>query len=386
MKTPNPSATVTINSIAKKKQLAGEIVYNFAAGDPILRTHETILNGVIEETKNGFSPYPPVDGLPELKTLAANWLNQEYDSAFTPSQVLVTTGGKFALFAALYVLLEQGDEVLIPSPYWVSYPEMVSMANGKPIFIASTKENAWKITPKSLLSHISPKSKILLLNSASNPTGSVYTHKELEELLDIAKSHNLLVLSDEVYSGLIYENTPFISCSSFPEHRDRVIVVQSCSKNFGMTGWRVGFAFGPEKIIKSLCAFQGQTTTAAAWMSQWAAIYALKNKKAVNSYVKKEMLIRRDLFVSTYNALFQEPIKAPGSAIYAFVSLQSLGVQKMQNSVLFCEQIIAASNVALVPGIAFGQEGYVRFAFSETETSIENGLHLLKKAIDTLFP
>lgn len=280
--------------------------------------------------------------------------------------------------------MQSHEEVLIPAPYWVSYPDIVKMAGGTPKILQTCAENGWKMTAQDLLQHVSKNSKMLIFNNACNPTGALYPRQEISDILAIAKKFGLIVISDEVYSGLVYEEPGFISCGSFPEHRERVLIVQSCSKNFGMTGWRVGFVLGPESVIKRLAILHSQSTTGVSVISQWAAVGALENAEEVNSYVKEAIRKRRDLFLSTYHALFPIPIEKIKSALYAFVPLDSMGMQKTTDSIAFCEQLIVSDNIALVPGTAFGVEGHVRFAFSGSEEDIYQALHVLKQAVNRL--
>jgi len=384
MKILSPSATVTVNAIATKKKMNGERVYNFAAGDPVLKNHDSIISAAIQYAEKKLSPYPPVEGIPELRNLVAEWMNTTCGTEYAKENVLVTCGGKFSLFAIVYALLQSGDEVLIPAPYWVSYPDIVKMAGGIPKVVPTSSENGWKVTPQDLLQHITKNSKILIFNNACNPTGQLYTRQEIHDILGMAKKFGLTVISDEVYSGLVYEEPGFISCGSFPEHKGRVLIVQSCSKNFGMTGWRVGFVLGPKEVIKTLAILQTQSTTGVSVISQWGAVGALENSEEVNSYVKKSMRARRDVFVNTYNSLFPIPIEQVKSALYVFIPLSSMGIYKKIDSVTFTELLISSDNIALVPGTAFGVDGYVRFAFSEPEEDIYQGLQALKDAINRL--
>lgn len=384
MKEITPSATVTINSLAKQRQQKGERVYNFAAGDPVLQAHKTIVESAVAQASKRVVPYPPLEGLPELRRLVSEWMNTTYHCHYTPANVLVTCGGKFAIFGLIYSLVERGEEVLIPAPYWVSYPAIVEMAGAVPKIIPSTVEQGWKISGDDVRRYATPKTKVLLFNNASNPTGVLYTKEEVQSILQAAKELNLMVISDEVYSGLVYGPEEFVSCGSFLQYDEIVVVVQSCSKNFGMTGWRVGFALGPESVVKALALLQGQTTTGTALPSQWAAVGAFENASEVNGYVKEAMKRRRDLFVHTYNALFPESIELPSSALYVFPTIRSTGVTSVEDSVRFCEELMRSEGIALVPGIAFGVEGYVRFAFSEEEKQIEEALHALKRAVERL--
>lgn len=380
MKTLSASSTVTIQGLAMRKRAQGEHVYNFAAGDPVLSNHQSIIHRAMKHMEKGVCPYPPIDGIPELRRLAVDWMNTVYHTQYSPANTLVTCGGKFALFAIMHSLLQANDEVLILAPYWVSYPDIVKMGGGIPKIVPTSSKNDWKVTGKDLLQHATKNAKILIFNNACNPTGVLYSEEEIKEILVVAKNLGLIVVSDEVYSGLVYESN-FVSCGAFPEHKQRVIVVQSCSKNFGMTGWRVGFVFAMESVIKRLSTLQSQSTTGTPLASQWAAVGAMENNIEVNNYVKEAMRQRRDLFVDTFNSLFPTHIERPKSALYAFVPLSSMGIHHISNSALSCEKLIATDNIALVPGSAFGAEGYIRFAFTESEENIYRGLHHLQQAV-----
>ncbi len=366
-----PSLTVGMNQLAQKKKAAGESVVNFAAGDPVLENHPLILEGAKRALEKRNVPYTPTAGIPELRKAATKWMNERHHAEYKDAQCLVTAGGKFALYAALQALLDEGDEVLIPAPYWVSYPEMVKVFGAVPCIVPSNEGQQWKITASDIEKQLSKKSKVLILNNAANPTGALYSEEEIAAILNVAKAAQLMVISDEVYSGLVYPGKRFVSCSSFPEHQERVIVVESCSKNFGMTGWRVGFAFASQNIIEVLTALQGHSTTAASSISQWAALSALENAVEVGGYIKNAMQRRRTLFVETFNALFKKQIALPDSGLYLFLPIEE------RSSVEWCERVLKEAGVASVPGAAFGFEGYVRFAFSETEDSIVKGLKAL---------
>lgn len=375
-----PSATVAINSRAAQKKLLGEPIYNFAAGDPVLPNHEAIVLAGIRAVQNKYAPYPPVAGLPRLRELAAAWMNATWDTSYRSENVLITCGGKFGLYAAMQALLQPGEEVLMISPYWVSYPEIVKLFDGKPRIISTTPEQGWKISPSDIEQNATSATSLLILNNGSNPTGILYTREELREILEVARKMKLNVIADEVYSGLVYDASPYVSCGSFPEYQDRVIVIQSCSKNFGMTGWRVGLIFGNKEIIRVLTLLQGQSTTGTSIISQQAAIGALEQAKEVNAYILQAMKKRRDIFMHSYRRLFSTKVETPSSSLYLFAPLTDFGV-KNENSLAFCERVLDSANVALVPGRAFGRDDYVRFAFSEEEAVIEKGLEALHQAL-----
>lgn len=359
------SGTVSVYSEVLSRRQSGERIYNFSAGDPQLPNHPIITQAAMSYLQRRQSPYPPVEGIPELREAAAKWLMTD------AHRIFVTPGGKFALYAILLTLLERGDEVLIAAPYWVSYPEIVKLAGGTPKILETHPENGWKLTPDMLLK--SKNAKVLLFNNACNPTGALYDKKEIQAILEAAQEVNLHVISDEVYSGLVYEGE-FVSCGAFPEHQKRVSLVQSCSKNLAMAGWRMGFAIVDETKAKDLKLVLAQTTTGSPAVCQWAACAAIENFDEVNSYVADAMKKRRDIFYTQFKKLFSLELEKPKSAIYAFIPLS---IFSKDDSIPFCHQAIDQAHVALVPGIYFGKEGYIRFAFSDTEENIVLGLQSL---------
>jgi aspartate aminotransferase len=334
------SATVEINSLAQQKADAGIHVFNLSAGEPKLPPHQLIVEAVSQALAEGKIFYPPVSGVPELKELAAK------------------------------------DEVIIASPYWVSYPAITKLFGGVPVIIKTQEDEEWKLSAEQLNKTCTPKSKILILNNAANPTGTVYTKQELAALLDVAKAHNLFVISDEVYSGLIYDHKHYVSCGEFSEHQDQVVIIQSCSKNFSMTGWRIGFVFASSILIKKLTSLVSQSTSGVTTISQWAAVAVLKQVDTINAWVKSSMEQRRNVLIHAINEAFALKINPPSSALYIFVSLDRLGV-KSTSSVAFCKSALELANVALVPGLAFGQEGFVRISFGASEHDLQQGISAL---------
>jgi aspartate aminotransferase len=367
MRQLTPSATGVIQAAANQMRKKGLEVYNFGTGDPILANHPAILEAAQEVIRDKMSPYAPFAGMTELRQSAADWMNRRYGARFEVKETVVCCGGKFGIYAALQILLAPGEEVLVPAPYWVSYPEMVHLANAHPIIIPASEKTKWKISAKEMVARITPKTRVILLNNACNPTGALYSRQEIADLLLAAKEAGLMVISDEVYSEIVYDGAEFVSCSSFPEHRSHVIIIESCSKNFAMAGWRVGFAFGPSEVIANMIALQSQSTSGTSLISQQAALGALRHADEVSAYVRHAMDRRRKLFFQTYNKLFQTNIPPISSTLYFFTQI---GKDSMKE----CEKILNESRVALVPGIGFGMEGYARFAFSEEEALIEKGL------------
>ena len=394
--------TVAINTLALQKKREGIKVYNLSAGEPKMAPHPLIAKAIRQALAKGEVFYPPFSGMSELKSAAAAWINKLYKANYLAENTLVVNGGKFGIYLLLQHLLKEGDGVLIPTPYWVSYPAITRLFGGKPIFIEGGENNEWKISAEDVERACKKsKAKILMLNSACNPTGSVYSRKELLEILKVAKKHKLLVVSDEVYSCLIYDGTKFASCASFPQFKDNVVIIHSCSKNFAITGLRVGFVFGPKSIIADLGGLVSHSTSGVTTLSQWAALAAFKNASVITKRVNVAMKKRRDVFAKAFLENFGMELKKPASALYYFVKMADLfrsssfqklsspftpsflkrgtGGVKIKDSVKFCLDVFEKANVALVPGKAFGKEGYVRFAFGAPEEELVGGLKVLAK-------
>ncbi|MSU75453.1 MAG: aminotransferase class I/II-fold pyridoxal phosphate-dependent enzyme, partial [Candidatus Magasanikbacteria bacterium] len=371
------SATMAVNARAAEKRRAGERVYNLSAGEPVLLPHPAIIEGATIAMQAGKTLYPPVAGIPELRETASAWVNAEYGTNYESKNTLVTCGGKFGVFALCQALLSPGDEALVVSPFWVSYPQMVKLFGGA-LRIIETKQSAgWKVS-RNDLEKIETKIKILVLNNATNPTGALYSRDEIKSILDWAKEKDIVVISDEVYSGLVYDRAEYISCGSFPEHQDHVIVVQSCSKHFAMTGWRAGFVFGSEEIIKVLTMLQSQSTTGTSSISQWVALAAFQNAAEIIPIVRGEMQARRNVFIETFQKLFTASLTPPAAGLYIFIAMRDLGTERT-DSVAFCQELIEKANIALVPGAAFGVEGYVRASFGAESNEIIESLTALAK-------
>jgi aspartate/methionine/tyrosine aminotransferase len=366
-----------------EKIRAGEKIYNLSAGEPMMPAPQIATHAFIRSLKEEKTHYPPVSGIPELRQIAAKWMNELYGSKFKKENTLVVNGGKFGIFILLQALLKPGYEVLIPAPYWVSYPNMVQLFKGIPTIIESSQKDGWKITPKDIIKKTSKKTKILILNNAGNPTGALYSKTEIKNILAIAFKLGLFVISDEVYNGLVYDNKTFVSCSSFNKFRKNVAVIQSCSKNFAMTGFRVGFIFASKEIIKILGNLVSQSTSGVTTMCQYATVAVIKDAKRITRKINIEMKKRRNIFVSELNKAFNCKIAAPESGLYVFVPLSTLG-WKGGSSNKFSRLAIEKPGVATVPGSAFGKEGYVRFSFGERPKIIKEGIYALAKWIKSI--
>lgn len=350
------SATVAISNEAMSLRKKGIQVYDFSAGDLVLQNHPVI----IEAIKNikPFSPYAPVPGLPELREEAARIYNAK------PSEVIITPGGKFALFATLSALLNSGDKVIVEKPYWPSYPSLIELAQGSPLYIDSYNAPI-------------PKAKALIFNNPNNPTGKIYDKKEVEPLLKWADDNDSWIISDEVYSNLIFTDRPYYSTP----RNGRTVTIQSLSKNYAMAGFRVGFIIAPETLVKDILPIIGQTVTTTSHISQIAALAALKNSDIVLPYVKENVAKRRALFIKKFESLFG-PINPPEAAIYFFCPISKLGA-KNNDDKAFCKDLIEKAHVALIPGTPLGKAGYVRFTFSAPEHEIEQGLDAIHKFLNS---
>ncbi len=372
----SPSATLAMNALAGEKKKKGEVVYNLTVGEPMIETSDIIVVAAKKALDEGKTLYTPAAGIPELRDAVAVWMNQNFASDFKKENTVVTCGGKHALLMTLQSLLEVGDEVLIPAPYWVSYPSMVELCGGKSIVIETEEKNNWKVTADQIENACSAKTKIMILNNGGNPTGVLYTKEEIENILKMAKEKALIVISDEVYSGLVYDSQKFVSVASFPEYRECSVIIQSCSKHFAMTGWRVGFVFGPKELITLIETLQSQSTTGTSSISQWAALAAFQNADEIIGEINREMQSRRDAFVENFKKYFGVNLLSPQAGLYAFISLKNFGVIET-DSVAWCMKILEKANVVFVPGAPFGVEGYVRASFGGKIADVEAGLRSL---------
>lgn len=387
------SATVLINTLAQSKKAAGIRVYNLSVGEPKMITPEVVRQGASKFIEVGDIPYPSPAGLNELRLAAANWMNQSYATDYKTEECIITTGGKFAIYLMLQYLCGSNSplkasstdkiSVIIQAPYWVSYPSITKIMDATPVIINSTEAGGWKLTPEMLKAAYTPECKILMLNNGVNPTGIIYTRSEMQALLAVANELGLLVISDEVYSALVYTDDEYVSCGSFPEYKDNVVVVQSASKSFAMTGWRVGFLFAKKDLIDVMSALSTQSTTGVSLICQHGALAAFKNAEKINAWVRDTMKIRRDIFVDSFRKHFGIQLEYPKATLYVFASLDSLGVKNLSDED-FCIRALEEANVATVPGSAFGQPGYVRFSYGADESDLDGGLENLAKFIKSL--
>lgn len=366
-----PSPTLALAAKAKELQAEGHDVISLSVGEPDWDSFSVAKAAGVKAIEDGFSKYTPASGIPELRKAIAQRVSAETGTNFAADEVTVSTGGKFVIFSALQALLDPGDEVIIPAPYWVSYPTMVELAEGVPQIALCEETSEFKLTPELLLKSITPKTKLLILNSPSNPTGMMYSKKELEALAQVLKDHpQVLILSDDIYNRLVFEGTvsPHI-LQVAPELKDRTVIVNGVAKSYSMTGWRVGWALGPATLIKAMTNYQSQSVSCAASISQRASLSAiLEGEKELGEAVK-ELKVRRDFITEEFNKIPGMSVVAPDGAFYIWPNIKSfigktLNGVKIENSSDFSKALLEKEKVAVVPGVEFGLEGYIRVSYA----------------------
>jgi len=373
-----PSSTLAITSKAKKLKAEGKDIVNWAAGEPDFDTPDFIKEAAIRALRDGFTKYTPTTGIPELKSAICAKFKADNAIEYVDNQIVVSCGAKHSIFNALYALVDPGDEVVIPAPYWVSYPEMVHLCSGVPRFIKTTLKTNFKITPAELRKHISPRTKVLILNSPSNPTGTVYLRKEIEEIAALCVEEKIFVISDEIYEKLLYDNLEHVSIASLnPDIRDLTITVNGMSKSYSMTGWRIGYLGAPPDVAEAIGKLQDHSTSNATSISQKAAAAALKEGAGFVASLKGEFSGRRDYCASRLKAMKDVPFCFPQGAFYVFFCISKFKLPSQE----FARRFLDEMHVALIPGNAFGMDDYVRMSFATSLSQLEKGMNRLEEFI-----
>jgi len=366
-----PSQTLAISSLAKQMDEQGHKVCNFSAGEPDFDTPELIKQAAVEALKQGKTKYTPVAGVPKLCQAISEKFKRDNGLDYKPSQVVVSCGGKHSLALVFQTLLNPGDEVLIPAPFWLSYPEMVRVAGGKPVFIHTTFDQGFKITPQHIERLATSHTKALVINSPSNPTGVMYTPAELRALGETALKHDIAIISDEIYEKMVYDGQKQVSMASFSkEFYDNTITVNGFSKTYSMTGWRLGYTAGPEHFIKAMNALQSHCASAPNTFAQWGAIAALEKGEASVTEMIKAFDERRRRIYALMSAIPGVKCVRPDGAFYVFPDISSFGL----DSVAFSKRLLEEEKVAVVPGVAFGADACVRLSYACSMAEIEDGL------------
>jgi aspartate aminotransferase len=373
------SATLKITSLTKQLLREGKDVVNFAAGEPDFDTPSVAKKAAIKAIEEGFTKYTPSTGILELKEAIAEKLRKENKLDIDSKNIIVTPGAKYAIFSAVLAILNRGEEVIIPSPYWVSYPQIVKLAGGKINILRTTKDENFKIRLDVLERTITPKTKILILNYPNNPTGQTFSYGELKEIYEFIKEKNIFVLSDEIYEKVIYDGKEHISFASFPQADKFTLTVNGFSKAFAMTGWRIGYLVAKEEIIKEASKIIDHTTSCPASISQKAALAALNNKEWYKK-VREELEERRNVLWKGLSDCKQIDIIKPEGTFYLFCDIRKTGLTSME----FCSHLLEKFLVSCIPADSFGAEGFVRMSFSTSRGQIEKGIERIKQFLKTL--
>ncbi len=364
------STTLAITARAKELLSQGKDVVNFAAGEPDFDTPPDIKAAGIKAIQDGFTKYTPSIGTPQLREAIAAKFLKDNNLTYKPSQIAVSCGAKHSIFNIIQVLADEGEEVLIPAPYWVSYPEMVKFSGARSVFIPTTAKSDFKITPAGLQAHINSKTKLLVLCSPSNPTGSVYSRQELESIAEICVKHKIYVISDEIYEKLVYDGLNFISFAALGKDiYDLTLTVNGVSKAYSMTGWRIGYCGGPQEVIDYVNKFQDHSTSNPTSISQMAAMAALKSPEESIKAMCREFEARRDLMLKCLDAVPGVSYVRPQGAFYVFCDFSKFGAADA-----VAKQILDEVNVALIPGEGFGAPGFLRLSFATSQEKIKEGI------------
>ena len=377
----SPSLTLAISAKAKAMKAQGLDVCSFSAGEPDFDTPEQIKLAAKKALDDGKTKYGAAVGELGLRKAIVNKLARDNNLTYTPENIIVTNGGKHSLFNAIFALIQPGDEVIIPTPYWLSYPEMVTLAGGKSVFIPATAENSYKVTPEQLQNAITPKTKLFIFNSPSNPTGAVYTPEEIEALASVIVKNDILVISDEIYEKILYDGVTHVSIASLNEDIfQRSIVSNGFAKAYSMTGWRIGYIAASKEIINAMKTIQSHSTSNVCTFAQYGAIEALESSQECIDQMLTAFKERRKFMFSAIEAIDNISCPLPYGAFYLFVDISKLGL----NSLEFCERLLAEQKVASIPGIAFGNDNCMRLSYATDLNTIEKGMNRLEKFISSL--
>jgi aspartate aminotransferase len=376
-----PSLTLAIDSLAKEMKKNGEDVCSFSAGEPDFDTPTHIRAAAKKALDEGKTRYGPAAGEPGLRKAIAEKLLRDNQLAYNADNVIVTNGGKQSLYNLIMALIEAGDEVIIPAPYWLSYPEMVTLAGGTSVIVNTSLENQYKITPEQLEAAITPKTKLFVLNSPSNPTGIVYTPEEIAALAKIVVEKDILVVSDEIYEKILYDGAIHRSIASFgPEIFQRSIISNGFAKAFSMTGWRVGYIAGPVEIVKAMTKIQGHSTSNVCTFAQYGAIAALASPQDCIEEMVKAFSERRQYILERVRSLPGLNCPTPNGAFYVFIDISQTGLKSRD----FCQKLLETQKVAAIPGIAFGADDCIRLSYATDLKTIEKGFDRIDQFIGTL--
>ena len=370
-----PSLTLAVTNKAKEMKARGEQVYGLAGGEPDKDTPENIKKAAIEALNNGATKYTPSVGLPQLRQAISDKLKRDNGLNYDINQICVCSGAKPAVYTALRATISDGDEVIIPSPYWVSYPSMVELCGGVPVLVETKAENGWKITPEEFENAMTPRTKMIILTTPHNPTGTVYTEDELRALGQIAVDEDILIIADEIYEHLVYDDTKHVSMASLSEEiYNLTITINGFSKGYAMTGWRLGYSAAPEHIAKYIKLIQDHTASNATTFCQYGAIEALSGDQSFIADLREEYDFRRQYVYGRLSAMPKIKVVEPKGAFYFFIDTTELGMGSLE----LCDKLLERYKVAAVPGIAFGNDNAIRISYCTSLDVLKEGLDRLE--------
>lgn len=373
-----PSITLAIAAKAKAMKAEGIDVCSLSTGEPDFDTPEHVKLAAKQALDSGKTKYGPVAGEPQLKAAIARKLRDDNNLNYQPENIIVTNGGKHSLYNLMMALIEAGDEVIIPAPYWVSYPEMVKLASGKPVIVQTDASTGYKITPEQLHQAITPRTKLFVLNSPSNPTGMVYSPAEIKALAEVIVDRDILVVSDEIYEKIIYDGAQHVSIGSLgKEIFDRTIISSGFAKGYAMTGWRIGYLAGPIELIKAASTVQGHSTSNVCTFAQYGAIAALESSQESVEKMRLAFADRRQVIFELLDAIPGITCTKPDGAFYMFVNISKTGMTSLEFSDAFLEQ----QQVAVIPGIAFGADDHIRLSYATDLGTIKKAMERLDKFV-----
>ncbi len=387
-----PSATLAITARAKQLRAEGVDVIGFGAGEPDFPTPEHVVEAAVDAVRAGDTRYTPVGGTPELKAAVRHRMQEDYGLAFGTDEVTVSVGAKHTLFNLFLAVVDDGDEVVVPAPYWVSYPEQVRVAGGTPVIVPTREEDGFRMTPEALEAAMGPRTRAVILNSPSNPTGALYRRNDLAGLAEVLRGRDALVVSDDIYQRLVYGGERFTGILDVaPDLRDRVVIVNGVSKAYAMTGWRIGYAAGPAEIVGAMEKLQSQSTSNPTSFVQKAAAVALTGPQDCVETMRRAFERRRSLIVEGLNQLPGVHCRTPEGAFYAFPNVAALfgrraGDTVIGNSFDLARYLLDEARVAVVPGAAFGSDAHCRLSYAASDDQIREGLARLAAAVDRLGP
>jgi len=386
----SPSITLDITAKAKRMKAEGIDVIGFGAGEPDFNTPKNIQDAAIKAIIEGKTRYTATSGIIELKQAIIKKLKNDNNLNYLPTQIIVSTGAKQCLANVFQTILNPGDEVLIGLPYWVSYPELVKLADGVPVYVQTEETHKFKLTIENLNKALTSKSKAIILNSPSNPTGTVYSKEELTQIADFAKTNDLFIISDEIYEKLLYGDNAHISIASLSEDAyNRTIVINGVSKSYAMTGWRIGYAAGSTEIIALMSNIQSHTTSNPSSIAQYASVEALNGQQDDLHIMVEQFKLRRDYMVERINSINNLSCVKPEGAFYVMVNLckilnKSIDGKMIKNSLEFSDFLLKKEKVAVIPGIAFGADNFIRLSYATSMENIKNGIDRIARFVDNI--